>query len=432
MQKFIIKTHGCKANQLESSVIRDKLTKNGFSEAENIEDADLFILNSCSVTENADNEALRMLRNIKAKNKNITTILTGCSAQLNVEKLKDNEYVDLIVGNDDKFQLADLIKKRENKVTDIFSIDKFNNQPVYEYKKTRGYLKIQDGCNNACSYCTIRLARGKSRSNSIENIIEQVNIYVKANIKEIVLTGIHIGQWGEDFTPAQSLIDLLKEIEKTDIVRYRLGSLNPLEITDELLDFLSKSDKFCPHFHLSIQSLTDKTLQAMNRKYTAKNCLDVAEKIDKMFNLPFIGSDIIVGFPGETLEDYNKTIENVIKSKLSNIHVFPYSIRLNTPAAKMSNQISEQEKKQRAEKLHKIANEKFMNFIEKNIGTTAKVLIEKRPDKHTRKLKGVTENYLNIHIDSEDKAFLNTIQQVKIRSIDKNNQIKGIIQTVKM
>lgn len=427
MKKFIIKTHGCKSNQLESTVIKEKLVSQGFEICTKIEDADIYILNSCSVTENADNEALRTVRNAKNKNPKLTTVLTGCSAQLRAQELLKLPFVDIVLGNDDKFNIADIIETKKSQITDIFDIEEFNNQLIHDYSNTRGYLKIQDGCNNYCSYCTIPLARGKSRSNSVENIIEQIKLYTDIGIKEVVLTGIHIGQWGTDLKESKSLYNLLEEIEKTEILRYRLGSLNTLEISDELLNFLSKSDKFCPHFHLSLQSLTDKTLKAMNRHYTAQDCLHLMEKIDSIFDKPFLGSDIIAGFPGETAEDFETTIENVKKSKLSSIHVFPYSIRSNTKAAAMDNQVEEKEKHRRAEILHKLAKEKSDKFIQKNINTNAKVLIEKRPDRKTGMLKGVTENYLNICFDINDKTLHNTVQKAQITELDKEGRLKGIL-----
>lgn len=414
MKKFIIKTHGCKSNQLESTVIKEKLLAENFGIVSKVEDADFFILNSCSVTENADNEALRTLRTAKTKNPNIITILTGCSAQLHAEKLLELPCIDFVLGNDDKFNIVNLLNSRKSMVTDIFEIEEFNNQIIHDYSNTRGYLKIQDGCNNYCSYCTIPLARGKSRSNSAKNILEQIKIYTDIGIKEVVLTGIHIGQWGEDFNEKKKLFNLLEEIEKSDIKRYRLGSLNTLEIDDELLAFLSASDKCCPHFHLSLQSLTDKTLSAMNRKYNAQSCLELMDKIDDLFNLPFIGSDIIVGFPDETEEDFQTTIDNVLISKLSNIHVFPYSIRSNTIAGKMCNQVPEKIKHERANILHGIAKDKFDTFINRNIGADVEILIEKRPDKKSGYLKGVTSNYLNVYVDSKENSLLNTIQKVKI------------------
>ena len=421
MKRYILKTHGCKSNQLESAVIEEKLSSNGFKKVKNLSEADIFILNSCSVTENADNEALRTLRHVKNTNPKILTILTGCSAQLRAKELSNLEFIDIVLGNNDKFDIATHVENRNSKITDIFCVQEFNNQVINHYNNTRGYLKIQDGCNNYCSYCTIPYARGKSRSNISENIIKQIQIYNEIGIKEIVLTGIHIGQWGLDFTPQKSLIDLLKEIEKTSIKRYRLGSLNPLEITDDLINFLHDSEKFCPHFHLSLQSLTDKTLLAMNRPYTADKCVELTEKLSQKFKLPFIGSDIITGFPAETDDDFETTINNVKKSNLSNIHVFPYSIRSNTVASEMKNQIDDKIKHERANILHKIAKEKFEIFKEKNIGHVTDLLIEKRPDKNTGMLKGVTANYLNVCLESSEKSLLNTIQKIKIVKQEKSN-----------
>lgn len=428
MIKFFIKTHGCKANQLESDIIKEKLLNEDYQETKKADSADIYILNSCSVTETADIEALRTLRNIKHKKPEIITVLTGCSAQLNHNDLKNNGIVDIILGNNDKFDIVDALKKHQSCVKDIFSIREFNNHFVRNYSKTRAYLKIQDGCNNYCSYCTIPYARGKSRSNSIKNIIEQIKIYTDAGIKEIVLTGIHIGQWGEDFSTPKELFTLLESIENTNIQRYRLGSLNTLEIKDQLLDFLAESDKFCPHFHLSLQSLTDKTLTAMNRLYSAHSCLVLIDKINDKFKLPFLGSDIIAGFPGETDEDFHITLENVKKSGLSNIHVFPYSIRKNTNAAAMQNQLSEKDKQNRANILREAAHEKLMSFLNKNLNTYSQVLIEKRPDKNTGLLKGVTKNYLEVILDSDNINLCNTIQNIKITEYtDKSGVLKGIV-----
>ena len=342
------------------------------------------------------------------------TVLTGCSAQLRGENLAEFDYIDIILGNNDKFDIVNKIKSKKSTVTDIFKVENFNNQLIHTYSKTRGYLKIQDGCNNYCSYCTIPYARGKSRSNSIENILEQIKIYTDTGIKEIVLTGIHIGQWGEDFNNGAALYNLLEAIESTQIERYRLGSLNPLEIDERLINFLSQSDKFCPHFHLSIQSLTDKTLENMNRHYSAECCLELIEKLNNNFKVPFLGSDIIVGFPQESDKDFETTVENAKKSGLSSIHVFPYSVRSNTKAAQMSGQVDEHTKHERASILHKIADEKINEFINKNIGMTAQVLVEKRPDKHTGLAKGVTKNYLNVYIENHTFDIFNTIQNVKI------------------
>lgn len=425
VKKFVLKTHGCKTNQLESVVIAEKLSCHDFIEVQKPQDADVYILNSCSVTSNSDDEALRQLRHIKKNNPNIFTILTGCVAQIDAKNLEKLDYIDLLIGNNDKFDIVNIIKRNSNSVTDIFEIGQFNNQVVHDYSKTRGYLKIQDGCNNYCSYCTIPLARGNSRSNSIDNIVKQVQIYHNIGIKEVVLTGIHIGQWGEDLN--DNLTHLLKEIEKTGIERYRLGSLNPLELNEELVDFLSKSEKFCPHFHLSLQSLNDKTLKDMNRHYSEKTCLDLIKLLNQKFENPFLGSDIIVGFPDESEEDFLTTLKNAKDSGLSNIHVFPYSVRKNTKAASMEFQVPLSIKKERAELLKKTAADKHTSFIQKNIGTVHSVLVEKRLDSKSKMLKGVTKNYLNVFFDNDNTALLNTIQNVRIVKLEDDKLICTII-----
>ena len=228
-----------------------------------------------------------------------------------------------------------------------------------------------------------------------------------------MLTGIHIGQWGKEF--GLTLLDLLKEIEKrTTIERYRLGSLNPTEITDELLDFLSKSDKFCPHFHLSLQSANDKTLRSMNRFYKTEDYLAQIDKINEIFELPFLGSDIIAGFAGETDEDFEISRENLSKSGLTQIHTFPYSIRKGTIGASMPNQNSDEVKNRRATIIKEISKQKFKEFVNKNLGRVCEVLIEKHPDKHSGNLKGMTRNYLTVQIVSTRNDLFNTLQQVRL------------------
>ncbi len=425
---FYIKTHGCKTNQLESAVMSEKLHEAGFLTAKNPDCADIFILNSCSVTGNADIEALRLMRHMKSKRPEVLTVLTGCVAQLGFKDIEKLDYIDILLGNNDKFDIVDILSSGKSAVSDIFSVNVFNNQVVHEYSKTRGYLKIQDGCNNYCSYCTIPFARGKSRSNSIENILKQIEIYVENGIKEAVLTGIHIGQWGADFGRGYTLKTLLEAVENTGIKRYRLGSLNTLEITDELLEFLSESEKFCPHFHLSLQSLNTKTLCAMNRHYSAESCMELVEKINGIFKNPFIGSDIIVGFPQETDEDFALTYENLKKTELSAIHVFPYSVRKNTKAAMMTGQVEMNVKRRRADILHALAEEKYANFVQKNINQESEILIEKRPDRKTGLLKGVSRNYLNVLLDSQDSSLCNTIQKVKIVKFEAGNLFCNIIE----
>lgn len=414
MKKFNIHTMGCKANQFESAIIEEDLIKNGLEKVKDVKDADFYILNSCSVTHKSDNEAMYLLRAAKHKNPNVVTIATGCMAQIEKEELLKNDFIDYIVGNDEKLHLYEIINSDTKFLAkDILKLAEFSKVELIDTTKTRASLKIQDGCDNRCTYCIIWKARGKSRSADSDFIVEQINNFSKHGFKEVMLTGIHIGQWGKEF--GLTLLDLLKEIEKrTTIERYRLGSLNPTEITDELLDFLSKSDKFCPHFHLSLQSANDKTLRSMNRFYKTEDYLAQIDKINDIFELPFLGSDIIAGFAGETDEDFEISRENLSKSGLTQIHTFPYSIRKGTIGASMPNQNSDEVKNRRATIIKEISKQKFKEFVNKNLGRVCEVLIEKHPDKHSGNLKGMTRNYLTVQIVSNRNDLFNTLQQVRL------------------
>lgn len=417
MSKFLIKTLGCKTNQVESALIAEILSDNGFVETENIEEADFYILNSCSVTHVADSKNLAYLRRAKRENPNIKIVVTGCMAQLEKDNLLKSGVADFVVGNFEKNDIAKILTGNQKMaVSDIFSHDLFRYEKLRQTQRTRASVKIQDGCNNRCSYCTIPFARGKNRSNSIENIVEQINLFASENYYETVLTGIHIGQWGNDFRPAKSLKNLLEEIEKTNINRYRLGSLNPLELTPAFIDFLAESEKFCPHFHLSLQSVCDKTLKNMNRHYCAKQILDLVSYINSKFKNAFIGSDIIVGFPDETEEDFNITYQNLIQTGLTKIHVFPFSARKGTIAYSMPNQISDEDKKKRVKLVQQVSDEKLTAFLEKNISTENEVIIEKNRDKKSGLLKGITKNYINVLVNGDD-SLKDTLQRVRLTAI---------------
>lgn len=424
MKKFNIHTMGCKSNQFESAIIEENLIEHGYKKVQNIEDADIYILNSCSVTHKSDNEAMYLLRSAKHKNPNILTIATGCMAQIEKEELLKNDFIDFVIGNDEKLHLYDYINSDERfSANDILKQTEFNKVELFDTTKTRASLKIQDGCDNRCTYCIIWKARGKSRSADSEFIVNQINNFAKHGFKEVMLTGIHIGQWGKEF--GLSLLDLLKEIEeKTTIERYRLGSLNPPEITDEMLEFLKTSKKFCPHFHLSLQSANDKTLRSMNRFYKTEDYLKLIEKINETFENPFLGSDVIAGFAGETEEDFEITRKNLLSSGLTQIHTFPYSKRKGTIGAEMENQVPDDVKNSRATIIKEISKEKLNNFIEKNIGKTLEVLIEKHPDKHSQNLKGMTRNYLTVQIPSDRTDLFNTLQVVKLVKFE-NGKIYG-------
>jgi len=414
---FILKSLGCKQNALEGQIIIDELKNAGFSETDNVKKADIYILNSCSVTSHSDSQTNYLLNRAKRLNPEIKTVLTGCCAQTYKEH-KDFNYsnIDLVLGNSEKLSVTKYINNLfENKsdgrffVQDIMTKKDFENKFLLSPHTTRVSVKIQDGCNNRCSYCIIPYARGNSRSNTVDNIIEQINIIASKNIKEIVLTGIHIGQWGLEFN--KTLSDLLKEIEKTSIPRYRLGSLYVNEIDDNMIEFLSKSEKFCPHFHLSLQSVCDKTLKNMNRFYCVKDVFKVVEKLHKNFKNPFLGCDIIVGFPYENDEDFTETYRNLEKLELSQIHCFPYSKRENTAAYNMP-QVEDKIKTERAEKLTELSKKLHDIFLEKNKFETSEILIQKK-DKDGF-YSAITRNYIKIKFKDEDDNLRHTLKVVDL------------------
>ena len=418
MKTFYIHTMGCRANQFESAIIEEKLIDKGLIKVDKIQEADIYVLNSCSVTHKSDNEALYLLRAAKHKNPSIINVLTGCFAQIEKDELLKYNFIDYVLGNNEKLNMYEyLISKTKFSAQDVLEMSEFNAVELHDTTKTRAAVKIQDGCDNRCTYCIIWKARGKSRSAKPDFIINQINNFSKNGFKEVMITGIHIGQWGKEFD--LSLIDLLKEIEeKTTIERYRLGSLNPPEITPELLAFLKNSKKFCPHFHLSLQSANDKTLKSMNRFYKTDFYLSLIDKINEAFDLPFLGSDIIVGFAGETEEDFEITKNNLQKSGLTQIHTFPYSIRKGSIGENLPNQVEGNVKTSRANLVKAISKNKYNKFVEKNIGKVQEIIIEKHRDKHTGNLKGLTRNYLSVQVVSDEENLYNTIQNVKITKVE--------------
>lgn len=407
MKKFYLKSMGCKSNQFEGQIVAEKLVEVGFEQVKKLEDAEIYILNSCSVTHKSDNEAMYLLRH--ANSLGIKTILTGCIAQIEKEKLLSEPFIDYVYGNEDKFDIAKYLQDNETFVVrDLMSENEFCKVTLNDTTKTRISLKIQDGCDNRCAYCIIPYGRGKSRWADSDFIIKEINRYSEIGYKEVVLTGIHIGLWG-----GGNILPLLKDIEtKTSIPRYRLGSLNPHEITNELLDFLQSSEKFCPHFHLSLQSACNNTLKRMNRHYTVEYYLDQIEDIVSRFDKPFLGSDIIAGFCGETEDDFETTVENLKKSKLSQIHTFPYSIRKGTIAEKLSGHLPDSVKEERAAIIKKISAEKFGIFLNSNIGSVQEVLIEKRLNKEGM-YKGVTRNYINVVLKEGEFNSLRNVTLTK-------------------
>ena len=411
--KFFVKSLGCKTNHIEGQLIAQELIKAGYTPANSPEDCDYFIVNTCSVTSHADNQTIYIIKQFRLKKPDSKVILTGCLAQTAANP--NDLDADIVLGNDEKLDIAKFLKHSNNGIQsifadDIFNVKKFHHKTLELLGTTRPSIKIQEGCSNRCSYCIIPYARGNPRSDSMDNIIKQINMYADKGYKEVVLVGIHIGEWGRELN--KTLFDLLQEVEKTSILRYRLGSLYVTELPDEMLKFLSVSEKFCPHFHLSLQSLCNKTLKNMNRFYTKEYAINVINKINEKFLSPFIGCDIITGFPNETEEDFIETYEALKTLKLSYIHSFPYSKRKGTPACNMPNQVYEHIKKQRTKQLILLSEGLHKEFLNANRNCTHEVLFQKK-DKRTGKYLGITRNYIKVYKNSEADLW-NTIEMLNL------------------
>lgn len=425
MATFLIKTFGCKTNQTESAVMEEKLLAAGFLEAENVETCNYYVFNSCAVTLEAEKKLLQTIKSVKHKNPNVKIILTGCYAQLH--KDEENPLIDKIFGIYEKPDVVEIIKSNEKKfVTEINEHRDFRYEKLSNFNRTRATIKIQDGCNNRCSYCTICIARGLSRSCDEKDVLEQIDALTRNGYNEIVLTGIHVGQWGLDFPEKKNLLDLLKLIDKTDAKTVRIGSLDPNELTEELIDFLSSSEKFCPHFHLSLQSLCDKTLKNMNRHYGYEKIKNVVMKLNEKFERVFLGCDIIVGFPQETLEDFDLTLERLKKLPLSQIHVFPYSVRPKTVAATMPCQVEQSEKHRRMQLVKDLSEKKHVEFLRKNTGAEYFVTVEKNPDRKTGLYKAVTPNYIKVLFEGSPK-IKNQFVKIKIDKIENETALAHIV-----
>lgn len=413
-KSFKIFTFGCKTNQQESDYIVQELRKIGFEEKSQSELSDYTIINSCSVTSNADNEILYLIRKQKKIEPATKIILAGCLAQADADNLLNDNNIYMILGNDEKLKIADYIldNKVKSKVQNLLTKSEFQEFTLEHSSRTRATLKIQDGCNNFCSYCIVPFTRGKSRSSHIENVISNVKTYINAGYKEIVLSAIHLGLWGLDLTPQMRLVDLLKEIEKLDgMPRYRLGSLDVGELNDELIEFIVNSKLICNHLHISLQSANDKILKAMNRHYTVQETFEKLNYLDSKIENLNIGADIIVGFPDETDDDFKITYENIDKLPIKYGHVFPYSKRQFTKAAGMPNQIEEKEKLLRAKKLRELIARKQQKFLSSMIGSTQSVLLE-NSKLNNGFYKGVSSNYIKFVVESSDNLSNNIVQVV--------------------
>lgn len=407
-------TLGCKVNQYETNAMMQKMIEAGYEVVDFETKADIYIINTCTVTNMADKKSRQMLRRVKEINPEAILVAVGCYAQVAKEKLEQIPEIDLILGINEKNDIVKYVEQasKNTYVSDVLHQTEFLDFGDVTYtEKTRAVIKVQDGCNQFCSYCIIPYARGRIRSRKPESVIKEIADVAKEGIKEVVITGIHIASYGKDFNTEYRLIDLLEEIQKVDgIQRIRLGSLEPTLITEEFVTRLKKLSKICDHFHLSLQSGCNETLKRMNRKYTTDQFRHVVELLRNAYPEVHLTTDVIVGFPGETEEEFNKTYEFLKEIKFYKMHVFKYSPRSGTVAAKMPNQIDGNIKEERSNKLIELSDENEKEYNQKYIGKEVEVLLEEREGEY---LKGHTTNYMVVKMKTNENLE-NTIQKVTV------------------
>lgn len=405
MKKAAFYTLGCKVNQYETEAMIEAFENAGYEIVDYEDFADIYIINTCTVTNMGDRKSRQIIRRALDVNPDAFIAVVGCYAQIAPDKVMEIPGVKLVVGTNDRSKLVELVDRASQKeeslnvVTDIMSVESFEEMSIKNYKsRTRAFLKIQEGCDQYCTYCIIPYARGHVRSRKPESIINEVKALAKSGFKEIVLTGIHVASYGKDLGDIR-LIDLIEMIHPIEgIERIRMSSVEPNTLTDIFIDKLSKLDKICRHFHLSLQSGCNETLKRMNRKYTVEEYKQVVEKLRAVFPGVAVTTDLIVGFPGETNEEFEKTAAFIKDIAFSDMHIFKYSPREGTPAAKYKNQINPAVKDARSKIVTDIAKKSERKFKENFIGKKMKVLFEQKIGNNC--YEGLTDNYMRVVAES--------------------------------
>ena len=432
MKKVAFYTLGCKLNFAESSSIARSLEPMGFTRVDFQDSPNLFVINTCSVTEQADKKCKKVVREAKKINPASTVVIMGCYAQLKPEEISNIPGVDLVLGANEKFQLPDLlppylIKKNTNLPKLLASEIRYDLDYHASYSvndRTRTFLKVQDGCDYPCSYCTIPLARGQSRSDSVESVLALIEEIALKGIKEIVLTGVNIGDFGiQQGKREETFFDLIKAIElKSSINRFRISSIEPNLITPEIITFLASSKSFVPHFHIPLQSGSNTVLRLMKRRYQRELYVNRVALIKSLMPNACIGVDVIVGHPGETHELFLETYQFLQELDISYLHVFPYSERANTFSTEIFPKIDGSQKSERSKMLHILSDKKRHAFYESQIGKKGEVLFEESNENGL--MEGFSENYVRFK-SAYDPLLINTIQSVRYKSITENGELTG-------
>lgn len=413
-------TLGCKVNQYETNGMIQRFKECGYDIVEFEEKADIYVINTCTVTNMSDRKSRQFLRQAKKNNPDSVVVAVGCYVQVSKEELEQIPEIDLTLGTNDKVEIVNhvenFIKEKTKKelAENIIYEANFEDFGTVTYtEKTRAVIKVQDGCDRFCSYCIIPFARGKIRSRKPENVIDEIKEIAKNGIKEVVITGIHVASYGRDFETDYRLIDLLEEINKIDAIeRIRLGSIEPLLITEEFMNRFIKLEKVCHHFHLSLQSGSTDTLKRMNRRYTAEEFEEIVNRIRKYYQDAILTTDIIVGFPDESEKEFEDTYEYLKRINFYKMHVFKYSPRKGTKAAEMKNQIPGDIKEIRSKRLLELSDENEIRYLDSYIGKEVEVLFEEFDGEF---YKGHTANYIMV-LAKSDNNLTNKIVNVKINS----------------
>jgi threonylcarbamoyladenosine tRNA methylthiotransferase MtaB len=427
MKKVAFYTLGCKLNYSETSTISRKFEEKGYQKVDFTNTPDIFIINTCSVTENADKKCHKVVREARAISPNAYIAIIGCYAQLKPKEISEIPGVDAVLGAAEKFRLVELLDGfvRPEKATvfasEVEEATQYNSS-YSMHDRTRTFLKVQDGCDYSCSFCTIPLARGSSRSDSIQNIVATAQKIAQTDVKEIVLTGVNTGDFGiQQGERKERFIGLIKELDNVEgVERFRISSIEPNLLTDEIIEFVATAKRFVPHFHIPLQSGSNKILRLMRRRYQRELYTERVSKIKALMPHCCIGVDVIAGFPGETKEDFLETYQFLNELDISYLHVFTYSERENTFAAEMAHSVPHKERAERSKMLHILSDKKRRAFYQQNLGRTFQVLFEN--DVEEGKIHGFTDNYVRVSAQY-DPLLINELKKVRLTSIETNGTV---------
>lgn len=422
MKKVAFYTLGCKLNFSETSTIGRLFEQKGYQKVEFDQTPDIFIINTCSVTDNADKKCKKIVKEAQKINKDAYVAIIGCYAQLKPQEIAEIPGVDAVLGASEKFRLVELLDGfKKPAQTQVFSseIEKATtfNTSYSINDRTRTFLKVQDGCNYNCAFCTIPLARGESRSDSIQNIVKTAQEIAQTEVKEIVITGVNTGDFGiQDGRRKERFIDLVKVLDEIEgIERFRISSVEPNLLTDEIIEFVAQSNRFVPHFHIPLQSGSNKILKAMYRRYQTELYTERITKIKQLMPHCCIGVDVIVGFPGETHEDFLETYNFLNELDISYLHVFPYSERANTKAIELDGVVPIKERQERTKMLMILSEKKKRKFYQDHIGAESMVLFE--ADVKNGLMEGFTENYIRV-VAKYDPILVNELKKVRLTGLN--------------